>query len=93
MIRTIQFFSIILVIIVFLSIVQAVVSNRIATTGVTLSKLSEEIGYYRKQNAILREEVLFSSSLMHIASEAARLGFVQSESEFVLTSPPLTQRR
>lgn len=91
--RTVRFFSVILIVIVFLSIVQVVVSNRIATTGVTLSKLSEEVGAYRKQNAILREEILFSSSLMHIASEAANLGFVQAESEFVLTSlPPLARR-
>lgn len=90
--RTMRFFSIILIVIVLLSIVQVVVSNRIATTGVTLSKLSEEVGTYKKQNAILREEILSSSSLMHIASEAARLGFVQSESELVLSSPPLARK-
>ena len=90
--RTARFFSAILIVIISLSIVQVVVSNRISTTGVTLSKLSEEIGVYSKQNAILREEILSSSSLMYIASEAARLGFVQSESELVLSSPPLAQR-
>ena len=91
--RTVRFFSVILIIIVFLSVVQVVVSSRIATTGVTLSKLSEELNNYKKQNSILREEILSSTSLMHIASEAARLGFVQSESEFVLTTlPPLALR-
>lgn len=90
--KTKRFFSIILIIIVFLSIVQVVVSNHIATTGVILSQLTEEIDTYKKQNTILREEILSSSSLLHIASEAAKLGFVQAESEFVLTSPPLARR-
>ncbi len=91
--KTLRYFSIILVVIVFLSVALVVVSNRIATTGVALGQLEEEIDTYKKQNALLREEILLSSSLTQIASEAARLGFVQAESEIVLTSqPPLARR-
>lgn len=91
--RVLRYFSISLTIIVFLAIAQVIVANRIATTGFALAKLEKDVDSYKKHNAILREEVLSLSSLNYIASEAARLGFIEAESELVLTSkPPLARR-
>lgn len=74
-------------VIVILSVVKTVVSGKLSTSGVSLSKIEEEISSYKTQNLILREKLLAVASLNSISSKAALLGFVEKKSEFVLTKP------
>jgi len=71
-------------IIVFLSIIQVIVSNSFTTDGIVLSKAKEKIAALKKENAQLREVVYVASSYSHIASEAATLGFVEAQSPIFL---------
>lgn len=69
---TIIFFAI-----VVLSIAQLVISNKLTTDSVELSKLEKETNLYREKNAVLEEELISEMSLTKIASSAAELGFVK----------------
>ena len=62
-------------IIISLSIVKAIVYNRLSTTGAYVGKVEEEIDFYKTQNAILSEKLLTFSSLTNIKVEALELGF------------------
>ena len=73
--------------VIVLSIAKTVVSGRLSTSGVSLSKIEEEINNYKTQNIILREKLLTVSSLNNIASRASLLGFVEKKSELVLSKP------
>lgn len=75
-----------LLIVSILSVVRTVVSNGMSTSGSHLSKLSEELDYYKTENASLEEKIYTKSSLISIASEAARLGFVDQKSSFAVSS-------
>lgn len=74
-------------IIIALTLVQVWVSNRISTTGITLAKISDEISSYKRENALLSEDVLVNSSLTQIASSAAELGFVDVKSSVYINAP------
>ena len=65
--------------------VRAAVSNRLSTSGVGLGKTQDEIIKYRTQNIQLKEKIYSLSSLSHVSSEAAKLGFVESKTNFALT--------
>lgn len=73
--------------ILLLSIVQIVVSNRLSTTGIVVDKIEKEAALYQKENAILREKIYVASSYTMIASHAAELGFTDTTTDIVLTSP------
>ncbi|OGH29383.1 MAG: hypothetical protein A3B41_01115 [Candidatus Levybacteria bacterium RIFCSPLOWO2_01_FULL_37_26] len=73
-------------IIILLSIVQAIVSNRLSTSGIVLGKIEEETRYYKTENAALAEGIFLETSLNNIASRAAVLGFVKEKSPLVLTT-------
>lgn len=73
--------------IVFLSIIQIVVSNSLSTTGIELDSLDDKIKSYRKENSLLEEKLLQASSLTTIDSKAKILGFTEVKSEMVLTAP------
>ena len=77
--------SALFLIIVLLSIIQAVVSNRLSTSGIVLGKIEEEIRYYKTENASLAEGFFLATSLNNIASRASVLGFVKEKSPLVLT--------
>jgi len=81
-------------IIIALSIVKAVVYNRLSTTGVFVSKVEEEVNSYKTQNAKLLEKLLTLSSLTNIKERAKKEGFNnQDKSLMVLkTSKPLAVR-
>ena len=86
------FISLVIVIIA-LTIVHVVVSNMLSTTGIELEKLQTDLTAYKKENVILQEQVLEASSLDHIASAAAAMGFVSVKTPVVLDSPlPLAKR-
>jgi len=78
--------SALFLIIVILSIIQAVVSNRLSTSGITLGKIEDEIRYYKTENTSLAEEYFLVTSLNNISSRAAVLGFVKEKSPLVLTT-------
>ncbi|KKQ34424.1 MAG: hypothetical protein US51_C0040G0005 [Microgenomates group bacterium GW2011_GWA2_37_6] len=71
--------------IVILFGVRAAVSNRLSTSGVALGRLQDEFAKYRTQNIQLKEKIYSLSSLSHVSSEAAKLGFVESKANFALT--------
>lgn len=88
------FITCLVFVILALSIIQVIVSNRLSTTGITLSNLEEETMYYDRQNSLLREKLLTVSSLTHIASTAGQLGFIENKSQIILTtSLPLAVRQ
>jgi len=90
--KPILFIIAIISIIVSLSIVQVTVSNNLSTTGVDLAKIEEEISFYKKENTVLKEKLLVSSSLDNIASKAAELGFIEEKTRVFLSKPPLAKR-
>lgn len=81
------FIATLVIIMIFLSVVQVVVSNSLSTTGQMLGKLDKEIQSYKKENTLLKEKLLSVSSLTNVASEAAHLGFVENKSNVFLTAP------
>ena len=85
--RSISFLTFLIGIIIFLSVVQVMVSSRLSTTGAEIGKLQEEIKKYEKENSILSENLLLTTSLTTIASNAAEIGFIETKSQFFLTTP------
>lgn len=79
--------------IITLSIVKAIVYNRLSTSGVYVGKIEEEIGFYKTQNAILSEKLLAFSSLTNISAKATELGFVKNSSLMVLKRLPLAVKQ
>ncbi len=77
--------AILILVIVGLFITRTAISNKISTKGVELGKTQDELVKVRTENVILREKIYSLSSLTHVASEAARIGFVDSKSNFALT--------
>ncbi len=82
-----------LVIIILLAIMHVIVSNKLSTAGVELDDIQGKLTIYKKQNILLREKLLEQSSLYHVASAAASLGFVNEKSHFYIPVPlPLAKR-
>lgn len=79
--------------IITLSMVKAIVYNRLSTSGVFVGKVEEEIGFYKTQNAILSEKLLISSSLTNIFTKATELGFAKYDSLMVLKTLPLAVKQ
>lgn len=69
-----------------LSVIRTYVSNNIATSGVTLSLIEEKVASLKTENAVLSQKLYESSSLTNVASKASVLGFVDSQTSFVLNS-------
>ena len=73
---------------------KAMVSNRLSTSGLELSKIQEETERYKTQNLLLSENVYSLSSLNYIALEASKVGFLESKSNFSVTAAvPLALRQ
>ncbi len=80
-------------IIIMLSLVHVSVSNNLSTTGINLTQLQEELKAYQKQNALLHEKILASSSLTHISSVASAQGFTNTKGNVYISTPlPLARR-
>lgn len=77
--------AILILIIVGLFITRTAISNKISTKGVALGKTQDELTAYKTENVIIREKIFSLSSLTYVASEAARIGFVDGKSNFALT--------
>ena len=70
--------------VIVLFIVKIFVSNKIATSGVALGKVQEEIGIYKLENTILAQEYYDVSSLTKIDAKAQQLGYIEKQSDFVV---------
>lgn len=80
-------------IIIGLSVVQVVVATSIATKGIELSTIQQQIAELKKQNALLYEQVLTAEAFTTIASRASEMGFEESSNNLVFSSPvPLARR-
>jgi cell division protein FtsL len=80
--------------IIVLSLVQVIVSNRLTTTGIELSKIQIQIADLKRENTVLSEKLLVVSSYDTIASQAATLGFVESKKQLFLSAPqPMALKR
>lgn len=77
----------ILSIIIALSIVQVVVANNISTTGAELAKLQDEVNRYKRENAVVHEQILKASSFITIAETAEKQGYVAIKTEVYLSTP------
>lgn len=64
-----------MLILLSVTILQIIISNSLSTKGIALSGIEAEIDSYKKENMQLNEKILFSSSLTHVASAAAAMGF------------------
>lgn len=84
----------IVTVILLLSITQAISSNMLSTSGISMSKISKELQAYKTENAETREKLFRQTSLNNIASKASELGFEASKSQFVVEkSLPLAIRQ
>jgi cell division protein FtsL len=91
--KSLYLFSALVLVILTLTIVHVVVSNMLSTTGIELDTLQTDLTHYKKENVILQEQVLDQSSLSHIASAAAGMGFISEKSPVVIQAPlPLAKR-
>lgn len=70
--------------VIVLFIVKIFVSNKIATSGVALGTVQEEISAYQLENTILSEQYYEASSLTNIDAKAQKLGYIEKQSDFVL---------
>ncbi len=67
-----------------LSIVRIYISNQVATSGVVLGQIEQQIDTYKMENILLAQNLYAKTSLTSIAEEAAKQGFVEQKSDFVL---------
>lgn len=74
------------ILILALSVIKIFVSNRIATSGVVLGKVQEDLSKYKLENYTLSEKLYTLSSLTNIASKAYDLGYTDSKTDFVLNN-------
>lgn len=88
-----KFIGWLIIVVVLLSFMRVVVSNRISTSGVVLGKLNDQVQNLKIENDLLEEKLLTMSSLTNIASEAAKLGFSEKTDSLVLSNNlPIAQR-
>lgn len=75
----------VLVLIVFgLSIIRIYISNQVATSGVELGQIQQQVDSYKIENIQLAENFYTKSSLTNIAEQAQEQGFVPQQTDFVL---------
>jgi len=81
--------------IVVLSVVKAIVYNRLSTSGAFVGEVEEQISFYKTQNAILSEELLASSSLTNIITKTSELEFTNEDQSLLVlkTSRPLAVKQ
>lgn len=69
---------------IVLSIGKAVLYNALSTSGIFVSKVEQEINYYKTQNALLSEEFLTASSLTNVNEKALASGFTNENTLMIL---------
>jgi len=76
--------GILILIVLGLSIVRIYISNQVATSGVVLGQIQQQIDSYKMQNILLAENLYTKSSLTNIADQASKEGFIEQKADFVL---------
>lgn len=77
----------------FLSFLQVIVSNRLATLGEYLKEKQEESLIFEEENKRVQEEMEVKLSLINLTSEAKKLGLGNPEAILYLSPQiPLTMR-
>ena len=91
--RPIFFIAMLFITVVGLSIVHVSVANSLSTTGITLSKMQEEIKSYKKENTQLKEHILQASSLMNVNEKAKLAGYTNIKTQVSISQPlPIARR-
>jgi hypothetical protein len=76
----------VLVLIVFgLSIVRIFISNQVATSGVVLGQIQQQVESYKMENIILAENLYTKTSLTTISEQAEKQGFTAQKTDYVLS--------
>ena len=70
--------------VVALSVGKAVLQNTLSTSGILVSKVEQEVNFYKTQNAILSEELLTVSSLTSVVEKALASGFTNENAQMIL---------
>ena len=78
--------GILILIILGLSTVKIYISNGVATSGIILGKIEEEIGNYKLENSLLSEKLYSESSLTSVSAKAELLGYTDKRSDYVISS-------
>lgn len=76
--------TILISIIAVLSIVRIFISNNIATSGIVLSRISEQVEKYKLENSILSEKLYNLSALTNVSEKAYHLGYREEKTALVL---------
>ena len=91
--KTAYLVGLLVMVIVMLSVIQVTLTNQISTHGIVLTKVEEDLNKYKKENALLKEEILEKSSFTKLNEQAKSLGFASSKSEVYLSTPlPMARR-
>jgi cell division protein FtsL len=83
---------VVLLLIVITLVLQGIniyLSNKIAANSINVSKMQENIDALNEKNQILEAKILDSTSLDHIASRAAQLGFASDNKNYISLYSPL----
>jgi len=81
-----QLTFIVITLVLILSLVQLLISHRLATTGEVVKKLEIRASQVEKENAFLEEEISQKGSLSEVSQKAEQLGLVRTSSILYLTS-------
>lgn len=75
-----------------LLLIQVVVSNRLATAGVKINKIEEEIQDLALENTNLTEQIASASSLLTLREKATKLGYTRTIKPVYLAQDLLVAR-
>lgn len=70
--------------VIFLLLLQVVVSNRLSTAGIELNRIEEDIRNMAQENEILEERIASASALLTLKEKALELGFTRQVSPVFL---------
>jgi hypothetical protein len=76
--------GVLIILTIMLSLLKSFASDRLSTSGMTLSETQSQVNFYKKENSLLYDKILSASSLTNISSEAAQIGFVEGKQNLVL---------
>ncbi len=84
--RPARIIGILVLTVIMLSTVKIYIANSVATSGIMLGKMEEEIGSLKLQNSIISEKLYSQSSLTQVYSKAQELGYTDKKSDYVISS-------
>ncbi len=69
--------KLLIALIIGLLVIQVVVSNRLATSGLKIVQMETDIGRLNQENGDIRQEIASASALLTITEKAKALGFIK----------------